>query len=407
MRALGLLLALSLASTAASAAPPATRPVQFAKLILKLEAGAPYGKLKVGLLCMPGSQLKWKTGRHDIRLDDFEDEFESRMKTAGFDVVGGEADMFDPDAGSRAEYLVGATIKRLDVDACAPHSGLGNKDSVKGRAALDTEWYIYSRLDRKVVARVPTSAEFRRGDADLSGVTGLVAGAFGENLARLIAGGILQTYLSGPPIDPLVARVADPKFAPLRIPLSPSRAMPLKSVVGSTILVFAGNGHGSGFLISREGYFLTNQHVVGRARYVKLRWPDGVEGVGEVLRTDNGRDVALIRGDARGRAPLPISTQSPDVGGIVYAVGAPLDPRLQGTMTMGIVSAKRVREGYNVIQADVAVTHGNSGGPLVNDKGAVVGITTSGIAENGAPVSLNFFVPIKEGLDFLAAHPAP
>ena len=75
-------------------------------------------------------------------------------------------------------------------------------------------------------------------------------------------------------------------------------------------------------------------------------------------------------------------------------------------MTKGIVSATRVRDGLPYIQSDVAVTHGNSGGPLLDEKGRVIGITASGLTSNGTPIGLNFFIPIDDALKALSLSPA-
>ena len=92
----------------------------------------------------------------------------------------------------------------------------------------------------------------------------------------------------------------------------------------SVAVVFAGDGSGSGFLISDDGLLLTNQHVVGGSKYVNVKWSDGTESLGEVLRVDRPRDVALVKTDAKGRIPLALRTDTPNQGETVYAIGSPL-----------------------------------------------------------------------------------
>ena len=95
-------------------------------------------------------------------------------------------------------------------------------------------------------------------------------------------------------------------------------------------------------------------------------------------------------------------------GDTVLAIGAPLDETLQGTVTRGIVSANRIVNGYAFIQSDVSINHGNSGGPLLDDKGYVIGLTDLSIqpGEN-VQIGLNFFTPIKDALDFLSVDLIP
>ncbi|MDB5497621.1 MAG: hypothetical protein JWP28_1652 [Phenylobacterium sp.] len=175
----------------------------------------------------------------------------------------------------------------------------------------------------------------------------------------------------------------------------------------SVAVVFAGDGSGSGFLISDDGLLLTNQHVVGSSKYVKLKWSDGTESLGEVLRVDRRRDVALVRADTKGRLPLALRTSGVNQGETVYAIGSPLGEALQNTMTKGIVSANRVQDGQPFIQSDVAVTHGNSGGPLLDEKGQVIGLTDWGIGSDSGNLNLNFFIPIGDALRVLGLTPPP
>jgi S1-C subfamily serine protease len=184
-----------------------------------------------------------------------------------------------------------------------------------------------------------------------------------------------------------------------------ARAIALSDAVGSVVMISAGQTQGSGFLVSSDGYLMTDRHVVGDAQFVKVRWPDGIEGLGEVVRSDKVRDVALVKTDPRGRQPLLLRRDSLQPGDSVFAIGAPLGQQFQSTMTRGIVSAYRTVGGLNFIQSDVTVNPGSSGGPLLDDKGAVVAMTESGYRFEGAPAGLNLFTPVGDALDFLAASP--
>ncbi|HZZ36624.1 MAG TPA: trypsin-like peptidase domain-containing protein, partial [Caulobacteraceae bacterium] len=85
------------------------------------------------------------------------------------------------------------------------------------------------------------------------------------------------------------------------------------------------------------------------------------------------------------------------------AIGAPTDKAFEGTVTRGIVSAHRTFSGLAFIQSDVAVTHGNSGGPLVDEHGAVIALTDIGWQPDGVPIGINLFTPVGDALDFLNA----
>ncbi|MEL1234198.1 MAG: trypsin-like peptidase domain-containing protein, partial [Candidatus Neomarinimicrobiota bacterium] len=159
----------------------------------------------------------------------------------------------------------------------------------------------------------------------------------------------------------------------------------------STVTVRAGQGIGSGFAIGDGGYIVTNHHVVRDATKVIVVTSDGIEIESNVVASDKGRDIALIKlvNNIRLR-PLYLESKY-SIGEKVYAIGNPLDESLSGTFTSGIVSSDRVMDGFNYIQSDTAINPGNSGGPLLNEEGSVIGISTMGIMN---AQGLNFFVPV-------------
>ncbi|HEX6795558.1 MAG TPA: DegQ family serine endoprotease [Casimicrobiaceae bacterium] len=154
---------------------------------------------------------------------------------------------------------------------------------------------------------------------------------------------------------------------------------------------------GSGFIISPDGYIVTNAHVVDDASEVTVRLSDKREFVAKVIGSDARTDVSLLKVDA---TDLPrVSIGDPDklkVGEWVVAIGKPFG--LENTMTAGIVSAKgRDLPQENLvpfIQTDVAINPGNSGGPLFNMKGEVVGINSLIYSRTGGYMGLAFAVPI-------------
>ncbi len=150
-------------------------------------------------------------------------------------------------------------------------------------------------------------------------------------------------------------------------------------------------GVGSGFIIA-PGKLITNEHVVVGAYEVWLEFGDGEQVKGIVQRVDRQRDVALVRFNSSTRRPvLSVRQGSVKRGDKVYSFGSPRG--LSGTLTNGIVSA--IRPGY--IQSNVAISPGNSGGPLLDENYSVVGIAVLKDVEKGSE-GLSFFIPIKEGM---------
>ncbi len=159
---------------------------------------------------------------------------------------------------------------------------------------------------------------------------------------------------------------------------------------------------GSGFIISQDGYILTNAHVVSEADEVIVKLSDKREFKAKIIGADKRTDVALVKIDATG---LPkVVTGDPNklkVGEWVAAIGSPFG--LENTMTAGIVSAKgRALPQENFvpfIQTDVAINPGNSGGPLFNLAGEVVGINSQIYSRSGGSMGLSFSIPIDVALD--------
>ncbi len=165
-----------------------------------------------------------------------------------------------------------------------------------------------------------------------------------------------------------------------------------------------GQSSGSGFVVSADGYILTNAHVVSGAERVTVRLLDRREFPATVVGTDASTDVAVLKVDAKGLVPAPLgSSDAARVGEWVLAVGNPLGENLTFTVTSGIISAKGRAlnlpntSSYSIqdyIQTDAAINPGNSGGPLVNVAGEVIGINTAIASPTGTYAGYGFAVPI-------------
>ena len=161
-------------------------------------------------------------------------------------------------------------------------------------------------------------------------------------------------------------------------------------------------GQGSGFILNKDGLILTNNHVIDNAQRIEVTLSNKKKYKAVLLTADKGHDLALIKiNNAPDLVPATLAESSnATVGQRVYAIGNPFG--LSGTMTRGIVSAIRSIRGEennpieDAIQTDAAVNPGNSGGPLLNSKAEVIGVTTM-IASNGANQSsgIGFAIPIS------------
>src|SRR5687767_6134365 len=159
---------------------------------------------------------------------------------------------------------------------------------------------------------------------------------------------------------------------------------------------------GSGFIISADGYILTNAHVVEGADEINVRFTDKREFKAKVIGADRRTDIAVIKVDATGLPAVRFGDPTKlKVGEWVVAIGSPFG--FENTVTAGIVSAKGrslPQENFvPFIQTDVAINPGNSGGPLFNMRGEVVGINSQIYSRTGGFMGLSFAIPIDVALD--------
>ncbi len=162
---------------------------------------------------------------------------------------------------------------------------------------------------------------------------------------------------------------------------------------------------GTGFIIDKEGYILTNNHVVEMADEIKVKLSDGKEYEAKVIGRDPKTDLALIKIKAdETLKPLPLGDSDRiEVGDWVVAIGNPFG--LGNTVTAGIVSAKYRQIGAgsydNFIQTDASINPGNSGGPLLDTTGEVVAINTAIFSQGGGNIGIGFAIPVNMAKDLL------
>ena len=175
-------------------------------------------------------------------------------------------------------------------------------------------------------------------------------------------------------------------------------------------------GIGSGFIINQEGYILTNYHVVKGAQEISVTLSNDVTTTAQIVNYDENQDVAMIKiTDESVKIPATVELGDSDSlqpGEEVIAIGTPLSTELSSTVTKGIISATSrsvaVQSGVtmNLIQTDAAINAGNSGGPLVNTKGEVVGINSSKISGE-AVEGIGFSIPINDIKDKIESLSKP
>ena len=183
------------------------------------------------------------------------------------------------------------------------------------------------------------------------------------------------------------------------IALHPLETVPGKvaKAVESIVTIEDEHGHGSGCILDPSGWILTNHHVANdTATVYKVTLQDGTTYDGRMVRHHPVWDLALIKVDAEGLIPFAVEEHElPELGEDVFAIGTPYDTGLGATLTRGIVSGKRKDGLRTLIQTDVSISPGNSGGALARPDGALVGIITEKVMDAGVE-GIGFAMPVNE-----------
>ena len=237
----------------------------------------------------------------------------------------------------------------------------------------------------------------------------LIAGVAATALFAGAVGGAVGYTVAESNSDTAITVAAGGTVAPAEGSIAAVAAAVQPSVVQLNVSGSDGDGTGTGFVVSEDGYIVTNNHVAGPAGEngtIDVTFADGSTATGKLVGADAGYDLAVVKVDRAGLTPLTLgSSDAINVGDLAIAIGSPLG--LQGTVTSGIVSAlnRPVIAGgegdtayINAIQTDAAINPGNSGGPLVNGAGEVIGvnsaIATLGLGAGSGNIGLGFAIPV-------------
>ncbi|MCR5889761.1 trypsin-like peptidase domain-containing protein [Hymenobacter sp. J193] len=188
----------------------------------------------------------------------------------------------------------------------------------------------------------------------------------------------------------------------VQAPISMRRGTPMAADKGLStaarcvVIVETKDGHGSGCIISPDGYIVTNAHVVEDQEEVKIQLADGMSSKAKVVRLNPEMDLALLKIDAEGLTAFQLPTTSlSEIGADVFAIGTPADKELGQTVTKGIISGRRKVDGRSFLQTDVSINGGNSGGALVARTGQLLGIVNAKLVGRGIE-GIGFAIPAEQ-----------
>lgn len=381
----------------------------------------PIGEIRSGLFCRNPTNIYWDYRLNMLLASNalFAQVFRSELEKFNYPVPPVSDEMFAqqtppaPFFANQNALQVGVSVKDIGLNLC-----IKGTDKAEGEAYLKLFWQVFAPEQQIVVFETTTLGRFNTPMPVSGGLAPILSGALIMAIRNLLAdpGFIKVVKQRAQPIGNLegvtpsqmddVAGKTDKKAQSTPIltvagiagnaaPLS--QKMPqLRSAMAT---VYGEHGSGSGFFIGTDGYMLTNKHVVGDAKYVTIRMATGEKLIGQSVRADGYRDIALIKTTKSGATPMALRLTEPDIGEDVYALGSPLGETFSTTLTKGILSSYRTFNNQRFLQSDVAVQPGNSGGPLLDKSGQVIGITVMKLSN---VTGMSFFIPISEAIEKLS-----
>ncbi len=375
--------------------PGKTKSIAFGKAVAKISPGTTLGERKVGVPCILNAG---KTAWNGADADRLADAFRQTLVSRNLATVGASGNLFEDNSGE-AEILVGCIIQSVTLNVY--HDNFFENLTIgQSNATVSVEWQVYDSFNRQTVLKKTTNgaANTTFENSDLG--KGFYA-AFENALQHLLASDdfikIVVKDSASAPGSAMVASGAD-RVKNYGYITAKGDSKPLAAVQKSVVTVIVGTGHGSGFVVN-NGLVITNQHVVGSSGKAVIMTSDNDKYEGVVVAKDAQRDVAAISVPDLPLSPLKIRKNPATVGMDIYAIGSPNNISLAGTVTKGIVShLDRIMRNQSWIQGDATINHGNSGGPIVDGAGNVVGISTLGLRDTQG---IYFYAPIIDALNTL------
>jgi len=354
------------------------------------------------LPCMAEGSLTLNNAKYIVKQVDFGKPFDEVFRINGYAVAADKTFALQESASN--DLSLAAVVTDIRLSHCGSRSAPDLRSFTQNSTYLKIDWTVFDNLARRVVFKTTTEGlddSFKKSPR-FNGAAISASLAFRQATENLLAEReFVDLLLASPTLD--VGYMDDGVgIKDLEIVYGNSKAKFISKtgeIEKASVTIRTAGGHGSGFVISAPGYVLTNHHVVARNREVIVIM-GGKEQRAVVVRSNPGRDVALLKLEQRFDAePMHIEAYDVILGEEIYVVGTPLDERLNFSISRGIISARRVLDERSYYQTDAAVNPGNSGGPVFNAAGNVIGITVAGLfTKDGGSRNINYVIPIVDAL---------
>ncbi|MEX2589973.1 MAG: trypsin-like peptidase domain-containing protein [Chitinophagales bacterium] len=383
-----------------------TALVAFDKLLADFKDGTTVGKYKKSK--DETETIKWE-GNIKIGESGFEETFYEIVTNAGFTTPLSEfTSLFSDDSDKRKplpRFIVGANLAGYDVyfeNTKKKSYGAGKKIGI---TKMTIEWQVLDKKSGDVVLKKQTEGKIRyRTGRYYSTPNNLMA--FEDALIDFLNEGSFRDLLKNADSSPIVNSVSvksgeEVNIEKKELPEFATSGEMINYASKSCVTIITDGGHGSGVIVGKDGYVLSAYHVVDGVNKIQVQFSEGLQLNAEVLAYDQEHDIVLLKIVGSGFQALPLGVDREfSLGEDVVTIGTPANVDLGQSVAKGILSGKRLVEENIYYQIDISVSPGNSGGPLLNKKGEVIGIVQRKIISEGVE-GIGFAVPVKTAVEIL------
>ena len=312
------------------------------------------------------------------------------LRAHGYTVLGMESPVFNKNDWDMARYQLGGTVTQLRFEQFETH------DEVE----LTIDWQLFDSVEEAVLYQINTTGYGESTSVSSAALLEAFTGALHNLMASQE---FVAQVMRADKQDAQLVRAVDIAPAAFSCDDMPPKAWPRDpdQALASAVTVHGGSSFGGGVVVSSHGHLLTAEHLVTGLEEAEVQLHAGLRLPAQVLRVDKQQDVALLKLPGTGYKCASIRLDDmPPVGSELYAIGTPWSKELAFTVSKGIVSGYRLMNDVRLMQTDASLNPGNSGGPLLDDKGRVAGIVSQRVSEEGSE-GLGFGVPIPVVVEVL------
>jgi serine protease Do len=367
--------------------------ISFKRALLSIPPGMVIGGDYRGIANKKYVDYYWQTSI-SVASEIFNEIANKELINAGYKVIGTQGLLFDYDDSWQADCLLGAKITDIKFNT---YSSVLEE---RAEGSISVQWELFDKNKGMVVFIKQTYGE-ETTEGKLG--TECLFAAFRWAIRNLLSD---RQFVHNLLIEKKLNEKSDyPRetilIEKVRLNNFTEVTEMINRAIESVVTIKSEHGFGSGVIISDYGYIITNFHVITKEHFIDVILFNGITLKAKVLVVNQDHDLVLLQIEGSGFRPLPISfSEKLPIGGEVFAIGTPANLNLSQSVTKGIISGIRKLKEREYIQTDVKVNPGNSGGPLINSNGEILGIVTVktvGIEFEG----LAFCIPINVVLEKL------